>query len=79
MSKTYAVKRVLSNRLNTSIDLLYNIDKGSLFQNFGSVHLKAVDKKCELARQSNICKLSLLGDEWTRLIPSELGCTNSRP
>ena len=62
MSKTYTV-----NRLNTGIDLLFNIDTGSLFQNFGSLHLKAVGNKCELSRQCDLCKLSSLVDEWTRL------------
>ena len=77
MSNTYTVNRALSDRLNTDIDLLFNIDISSLFQNFGSLHLKAVDNKCELARQCDICKLPLLVHEWTRLIPSELGCTDS--
>ena len=77
MSKTYTVNRALSDRLNTGIDLLFNIDTGSLFKNFGSLLLKAVDNKCDLARQCDICKLSHLVDEWTRLIPSELGCTDS--
>ena len=77
MSKTNTVNRALSDRLNTGIDLLFNIDTGSLFQNFGSLHIKAVDNKCELARQCDICKLSPLVDEWTSLIPSELDCTDS--
>ena len=72
MSKTYTVNRGLSDGLNTSKDLLFNIDTGSLCQNFGSLHLKAVDNKCELARQCDICKLSPLVGEWIRLIPSKL-------
>ena len=77
MSKTCFVNRALIDYLNTGIDLLFNIDTDSLFQNFESLHLKAVDYKCELARQYDICKLSPLVDEWIRLIPSELGCTYS--
>ena len=45
MSKTYTVNRALSDCLNTGLDMLFNIDTGSLFQNFGSLHLKAVEKK----------------------------------
>ena len=77
MSKTNTVNRALSDRLNTGTDLLFNIDTGSLFQNFGSLHLKAVDNKCELAQRCDMCKFSSLVDECTRLIPSELGCTDS--
>ena len=77
MSKTYTVNHALSDRLNTGINLLCSINTGSLFNNFGSIHLKAVDNKCELARQCDICNLSLLVDQWTILIPSELGCTDS--
>ena len=77
MSKTYTVNRALNDCLNTGIDLLFNIDTGSLFPNFGSLNLKAVDNKCELARQCDICKLFPLVNKWARLIPSELGCTDS--
>ena len=77
MSKTYTVNHALSDRLNTGIDLLFSIDTGSLFQNFGSLYLRAIDNKCEVTQQCDICKLSPLSDEWTRLIPSDLGCTNS--
>ena len=60
MSNTYTVNRALSDRLNTGIDLLFNIDTGSLLQHFESLHLKAVGNKCELVRQCDICKYFFL-------------------